>query len=426
MAIYALIDCNNFYVSCERVFNPSLEHKPVAVLSNNDGIIVAKSNELKALHLPIASPYFEIADTLKKAGAIILSSNYELYGDLSRRVMQTLAEFSPDLEIYSIDEAFMRLDDLYITDYLAFGRRICETVKKWTGIPVSVGIATTKTLAKAANELAKKNPQYKGVLNFVGCSEPDLDSYLENLKVGDVWGIGRQYTKMLEMYDVQNALQFKQLPEAFVKQQMTVGGTRTQMELKGCACFTLEPKPAPSKGICRSRSFSHLVTSKKELAESLSNYASMACQELRAQGQKARRIEIFIRTSYFRKSDTPYYGSAHQMLSVASDFTPDFITAATHVLDKIYKSNLNYKKAGVYLTDFVPATTAQNSLFDAITPQNTTRRNLLSTVLDKINIRHGRNILFYGSCGIARTWKLKCEMRTPRYTTKWEELLAVT
>jgi DNA polymerase V len=423
--VFALVDCNNFYASCERVFHPELEKKPVVVLSNNDGIIVARSREVKALGIPMGVPYFEYEKVLTKAGVAVFSSNYELYGDMSHRVMQSLYEFTPDLEIYSIDEAFMRLDDLALTDFLAYGVRICAAVKTWTGIPVSVGIAGTKTLAKAANELAKKNPDYNGVLNFVGLPEAAVNTYLNALNVADVWGIGRQYSTMLKAYGIETALQFKELPEAFVKQKMTVGGLRTQLELKGINCTPLEPKTGPSKSICRARSFSHLVTDKKELEESVANYASWACEELRSQGQKARRIDVFIRTSYFRKTDKPYYGNYYQTLPVASDYTPDFIRAAVHVLDKIYKPGYNYKKAGVYLSQLSANSVEQQSLFDSVSLGGAKKRSVLSTVLDKINDAHGRNILFYGACGINRNWKLKCELRTPRYTTKWVELLSV-
>ncbi|MCU0379671.1 MAG: Y-family DNA polymerase [Chitinophagaceae bacterium] len=238
--IYALIDCNNFYVSCERIFNPFLQNKPVMVLSNNDGCIVARSNEVKKLGIPMGAPAFEYKKLIKTHDIKVFSSNYELYGDLSKRVMDTLATFTNDMEIYSIDEAFLRLDNVPNRGFTSLGLNIKEKVKKWTGLPVSVGIASTKTLAKAANELAKKNKEFNGVLSFEDISNSELDSFLSRVDIKDVWGVGFKYAKKLREVGVNTALEFKKLPDNFVRKEMTVTGLRTKTELSGISCMNLE------------------------------------------------------------------------------------------------------------------------------------------------------------------------------------------
>lgn len=430
--VFCLVDCNNFYVSCERVFNPKLAKKPVVVLSNNDGVIVARSNEVKALKIAAGTPYFKVKSLLQPLNLEVLSSNYELYGDMSNRVMTTLSTFTPDLEIYSIDEAFMRIDNLLWNDLTKLGREIHQRVREWTGIPVSVGIGSTKTLAKAANEIAKKHPENQGVLNLLTFSPSQVDDILSALPVEDVWGIGRQYSKLLAANGINNAYQFKTAPESFVKKFMTVGGLRTQLELKGVSCFPIDYTCDPRKGIINSRSFSSPITDYNSLKQAVSLYTSGACAALRAQKSHALRIDVFITTNHHNTNDKQYVGIGHQTLLEPSDYTPHFIKAAVEVLQKIYRPGYRYKKAGVMFKQVLNGETLQKSLFGnagvggfgALSADVSREKNeKISGILDQVNSSFGKNSLFFASCGVERAWKMKRELKSPCYTTRWGELL---
>ena len=420
--IYALIDCNNFYASCERVFNPSLDGKPVLVLSNNDGCIVARSNEVKKLGIKMGAPFHEFKEVIERNNVNVFSSNYELYGDMSRRVMDVLMSFSPNIEIYSIDEAFLEINDLVIDDYNEFGRLIKSKVKVWTGIPVSVGIAKTKTLAKAAAELAKKNEMFDGVLSLINLPELETNELLNGIPVGDIWGIGRQYSKKLNELGIFTALDFKLLPQEFVRQKFTAMGNRTLLELKGTSCLDIETETKPRKGIASTRSFSYRVTELKDLKEAVSSYTTTACEKLRSQKSKARTIDVFITTNFFSKRDQRYYAHFHKQLPAHSNATSDFISAAMYCLNKIYKSGYKYKKAGVYITDIVPETYGQGVLFDFETMK---KASFLAKLVDGINNVYGRQTVVYASSGLQKHWKMKCEKRSPGYTTDWDQLLKV-
>jgi DNA polymerase V len=404
--IFVLVDCNNFYASCERAVDPSLEGKPIVVLSNNDGIIVARSNEVKALGVPMGTPLFKVEKILKTAGAHIFSSNYELYDDMSGRVITVLKDFTNHVEVYSIDEVFMEISDLPVKSYEKFASEIKERVRLETGIPVSVGIATSKTLAKAGAEIAKKITQYNGVLNLFGKSEAEIDNFLSRLAVEDVWGIGRQYTKMLKTHNVHSALEFKRLYSVFVKKEMTVGGLRTQMELKGISCIPLENDFSPKKGICSSRSFGKPVKTLAELKEAVSLYTSRACEKLRSQHSVAGNIQVFIFTSRFVDKSRTYYGVAHSKLLTFSNSTPVFIKSAFEALEKVFRQGYLYKKAGVYLYNICDEENCQKSLF---TYQNHEKFSKLSEIVDTVNKDHGSESLFYASSGCARDWKMKRE-----------------
>lgn len=426
--VYALVDCNSFYASCERVFDPSLEKRPVVVLSNNDGIVVARTKEVKRLGVPMGAAYFKARDILEKNNGAVFSSNYELYGDISRRVMDTLAHFTNDIEIYSIDEAFLRLDRLCvksIQDYVDLGRKIRHAVKKHTGVPVSVGIASTKTLSKVANEIAKKYSKYQGSLSLVEKKDFQIDKYLSEIDVEDIWGIGRQYGKMLRSHGVENALDFKRIHPNFVKKTMTVMGLRTQMELKGVSCLPLEMVIKPKKGIVCSRSFGRLVKTEKELREAVSTYVSTACENLRQQESRAYGIEVFIRTNFFRDQDKQFFAHKKARLSEASDYTPDFIDLALESLHEIYRSGYNYYKAGVFLYKIILKEVGQKSLFNSFFIDKDDRKETLSTIVDQVNEIHDKNGLFYASSGIKKSWKIKREKISRRFTTRWDELLEV-
>ncbi|GAB1373093.1 Y-family DNA polymerase [Candidatus Kapaibacterium sp.] len=412
----ALVDCNNFYASCERIFIPKLTGKPIVVLSNNDGVIVALSNEAKALGIKGFSPLFKVRDIIEKNDVAVFSSNYTLYGDISHRIMTTLEKFSPDVEIYSIDEAFIYLDGIHTNNLEDYAREIKRTIKKWIGIPVSVGIAETKTLAKLANRRAKKNPAYEGVLNLI--NNPDVEEHLKSVKVEDVWGVGRQYTKLLNCHRVYTAYDLSKANHSWIKKRMTIQGLRTVMELNGIPCIEPDYTPPDKKGIISSRSFGQYVTEKSELAEAISTYTTRAAEKLRLQKSAARVITVFLRTNPFK--DTPQYHNGCQIvMQVASDFTSELIEHAIRGLEQIYKPGYLYQKAGIMLSGIIPKSAIQDSLFDS---KNREQLQKATNALDKINLDYGAGSIFYASSGVRKSWSMKRELKSPQYSTRWDEI----
>lgn len=424
--VFALIDCNNFYASCERVFNPLLENKPVIVLSNNDGCCVARSNEAKKLGIKMGEPFFKIKDLIEKNKVNVFSSNYELYGDISNRVVNTLFTFSPDVEVYSIDEAFVNLKNLAVSDYRNTGKQIREKVLSWTGIPVSVGISPTKTLSKVANEFVKKNKSLNGVLSLLDYSEEEIDNLLRELDVSDVWGIGRQYSKKLREDGINTAYDFKYSNPKYIQKIMTIGGIKTQQELKGISCIPIEYEIPDKKGICTSRSFGKNVTTFNELKEAISTYTTTASEKLRSQSSKCFRITVFIRTNPFRINDRQYSNSCSYNFQEATQYTPDLIKAGISLLNKIYKPGYYYQKAGILLTEIIPQGKEQESLFnlDHLQYKNP-KKDLVIQKVDEINSLFGNNTLIFGSSGIKKEWKIKSEKRSDRYTTCFNEILTI-
>lgn len=412
----AIVDCNNFYASCERVFNPSLAGKPVVVLSNNDGVIVALSNEAKALGIKSFSPLFKAQDLINKHNVAVFSSNYTLYGDISHRIMTALEHFSPEVEIYSIDEAFIYLRGFESKDLTEYCREIRKTIKKWIGIPVSIGIAYTKTLAKLANRRAKKNPKYDGVLNLI--DNPEIESHLKAVEVGDVWGVGRQYTKMLNCHKIMTAYDLSRANHKWIKKKMTVQGLRTVLELNDIPCIAAEYTPPDKKGIISSRSFGKYVTEKQELSEAVATYVTRAAEKLRLQNSLANVIYVFLRTNPFK--DTPQYHNGCQvMLPVPTEFTNEMISYALKALDQIYKPGFLYQKAGIMLTGIIPKTIEQTSLFDTVDREKNKR---ITAAMDKINLDMGSGTIIFAASGVKREWKMKREQKSPQYTTKWKEI----
>jgi len=424
--VFALIDCNNFYASCERVFNPLLENKPVIVLSNNDGCCVARSNEAKKLGIKMGEPFFKIKDLIEKNKVNVFSSNYELYGDISNRVVNTLFTFSPDVEVYSIDEAFVNLKNLAVSDYRNTGKQIREKILNWTGIPVSVGISPTKTLSKVANEFVKKNKSLNGVLSLIDYSEEEIDNLLRELDVSDVWGIGRQYSKKLREDGINTAYDFKYSNPKYIQKIMTIGGIKTQQELKGISCIPIEYEIPDKKGICTSRSFGKNVATFNELKEAISTYTTTASEKLRLQNSKCFRITVFIRTNPFRINDKQYSNSCSYNFQEATQYTPDLIKAGITLLNKIYKSGYYYQKAGILLTEIIPQGKDQESLFnlDHLQYKNP-KKDLVIQKVDEINSLFGNNTLIFGSSGIKKEWKIKSEKRSDRYTTCFKEILTI-
>ncbi len=416
--IVALVDCNNFYVSCERVFDPSLEGKPVAVLSNNDGCLVSRSNEVKALKIPMGAPGFKHEALIRKYGGTLLSSNYALYGDMSRRVMDVLGRFSPELEIYSIDEAFLGLNGFRIRDLEAYGRKIRDTVRRWTGIPVSVGISRSKTLAKVANHYAKRYSGYRGCVLML--DEARIQKALERLPVAEIWGIGRQYDKFLRQNKIENAWQLRNAPEQFIDHYMTSVGHKTVLELQGFSCINMDEAPSPKQSIVVSRSFGKQVSDLAELEEAVSTYITRAAEKLRAQHSVAGHLMVFLNTNRF-KEGPQYNNSAQATLSPPTAYTPDLIKTALELLRDLYLPGFEFKKAGVMFAEIMDENDVPLNLIET-NYLDDDRKKLIDTV-DRINRRCGRDTVFFASSGINREWQMKRAKLSPCYTTRWSDLL---
>jgi DNA polymerase V len=414
MKALALVDCNNFYVSCERVFNPRLIGKPVVVLSNNDGCIISRSKEAKALGIPMAESYFDWRDFFIAHKVAVFSSNYALYGDMSHRVMSVLKTLAADMEIYSIDEAFLDLTG--VKNLNEHARKIKRTVEQYTKIPVSVGVAETKTLAKIAGEFTGR-PKANGVVNLVG--SPYVDVALLNTKVRDIWGVGRQLTKVLEKNQIRNALQLRNADDKWIKQNMSVVGLRTVHELRGISCLQLEDIPAKKQIIC-SRSFGIGVTELSDLKESVSMHITRAAEKLRRQRSVAGALSVSIYTG--RYAEKQYSNTLAIQLPVPSNYTPELLNHAHFLLERMFKSGYIYKKSGVMLMAITPENSVQENLF--IEPPPAHHQQLMQT-LDLLNHRFGRNTVKFASSGIQQGWKMKSEHKSPSYTTRWNEIPVV-
>lgn len=414
----ALVDCNNFYASCERLFQPKLEGKPVVVLSNNDGCVIARSNEAKALGIPMGAPAFEFDELFQQHQVQVFSSNYELYGDISSRVVATLNEFTPEIEVYSIDECFLNLSGF--PDLPAYALRIRETVKQNTGIPTCVGVGATKTLAKAANRYAKKNSP-TGV--FVIDTEKAREQVLSWMEVGDVWGIGRRLGKWLIAHKVTTAWQFANADKAWIRSKMGVVGVRLVEELNGIPCADLEELPPPKQEICTSRSFGRNIGEKDTLRQAVSTHATRCAEKLRSQGSCAGSITVFMHTNAFRAQDPQYYGTLTIPLLTATNDTTELIRYAMLALDRVYREGYRYKKAGVIVREIVPESQVQASLFDS--REDRPKRRALMGAIDSINAVMGRDQVRVATAGYSKDWKLRQEKKSPCYTTRRSDVLHV-
>ena len=413
----ALVDCNNFFCSCERVFNPALLDKPVVVLSNNDGCLISRSEEAKALGIPMGAPLHEQQEVIRKHRVHVFSSNYTLYGDMSARVMSILRDEVPSIEIYSIDEAFLQLPDNF-TEEAAKGLR--AKVLQWTGIPVCIGIATTKLLAKAANRHAKKNRSVTGgVCDIMGREE----QILAGMQTGDLWGVGRNLSQRLKGMGITTALELKQADPAAIRRSMGVVGERMLRELNGIPCLELEEMPPDRKGVMASRSFGSPVEALEELEEALANHVARVSEKIRRFGLLATRMEVFLRTNRFRKEDPQYCPGIDITLNRPTDSTSELMTAARDLLQRIYRPGYRYKKTGIQLMNLVSEEEYQPELFDA--PRS---RIDVDRIVDEINRRLGdpkNPVITRASQGTGRTgrgWKMRSERHSPHYTTDWREL----
>ena len=418
--IFALVDCNNFYASCERVFNPKLHGQPIVVLSNNDGCVVARSNEAKALGIGMGVPEFQIRPVLRAHQVQVFSSNYTLYGDMSQRVMETLDPFSPELEIYSIDEAFLSLSGFSSWNLTEHGQVIRDTVKRWTGLPVSVGIAETKTLAKIANRVAKRTPDTGGVFDLLACS--DREAVLSRVAVEEVWGIGQNHARVLNQHGITTALQLREVDDQWIRKRMGVVGLRLVLELRGISCLDLEQCPAPKQSLTCSRAFGKLMSTLAEMEEAVSVYTSRVAEKLRRERLAATVLTVCLTTNEFK--DGPQYSNTlTRTLPTVTDNTADLIGSAIQSIQAIYRGGYHYKKAGVMLTGLVPASQIQADLFDE---HNRRKSNRLMSALDAVNDRWGAGTLHYASSGFTRSWKTQFHHRSPAYTTDWNSLPIVT
>lgn len=416
--IFALMDCNNFYASCERAFNPKLRGKPIVVLSNNDGCVIARSNEAKALDIPMGAPAFKFQPLFRKHGVHVFSSNFALYGDMSRRVMDTVSRFTPDMEIYSIDEAFLCLDRMH-GHPLDLARKIRATVLQWTGIPVSIGIGPTKTLAKVANRVAKKNLEHGGAFSFA--DYPDQDRILTGIDIEDVWGIGRRYSKKLREFGIRNALQFSKLDKDWVKKRMTVNGMHTLLELQGIPCIPLDQTVATPKSVVCSRTFAKAVTDKEQLEQIVSGYAARVGERLRGQKCLAGQLQVFVLTDRFRLDKPQYSNAATVSLAVPSSHTPDLIRAVRRVLELIFKPGYEYRKAGVMVFGIEKEQGRRLHLFDP-SPEERGRSKALMNTMDRINAKWGAMTMRVASEGTGKRWVMRQAHLSPRYTSDWREL----
>jgi DNA polymerase V len=421
-SLFALADCNNFYVSCERVFNPRLAGKPVVALSNNDGCVIARSNEAKALGIGMGTPLFKIQDVVKTQGVHVYSSNYALYGDMSRRVIEVLSRFTPDIEVYSIDEAFLNLSGFGKTDLADYGRTIKSTVLQWTGIPVSVGIAETKTLCKVAARIAKKSKKADGVVDLT--NSPHLDYALSITPVEDIWGVGRNYAVFLKGIGIANALQLRDAPEGIIRKKMGISGIRIIRELKGVSCYPLEKMPPPKQEITVSRSFKHTIEDKSAVMEAVAAYASRGAEKLRAANLEANALVVFLTTNPF-SAESGYFTMKTVQLPLQTNSAPELIAHARRCLEDIYKEGRSYKKAGVIFRDLAPEGAGQADLF---VQGHTEHAREIMEAFDRINRKYGRDAIRYAATGnaAARKWETSFQRRSPSWTTDWNQLPIVS
>lgn len=415
--MFALVDCNNFYASCERVFNPKWERKPIVVLSNNDGCVIARSNEAKALGIPMGAPYFQYKELMRAHDVIVCSSNYTLYGDMSSRVMRILSDFSRNLQIYSIDEAFLRLSE---KDPIQQAKLIRSTVLQWTGIPVSIGIGSTKTLSKAANRHAKKNSHLGGFF----CLDSQLreNEILDLMPVDEIWGIGRGLAEKLRAKGVFTAKDFRDAEDSFIQKHLSVVGLRIAMELRGISCLPLCEVPALKKSITNSRSFGRPIDCLRELHEAVSSYASRAAEKMREQNSLATAMTVYLEPHPFTKERGAFH--VRVVLPEPTDYTPRLIHFAKMAATTLFIRGSRYRKAGIILDGLVPDHCYQRDLFAPRHLDFEKEKKIMSAV-DALNARYGKSTLHSLAEGLHKSWRMKQHLRSSYFTTDWKDLLTI-
>jgi len=417
--MFALVDCNNFYASCEKIFNPKLKNKALVVLSNNDGCIIARSKEAKLLNIKMGDPIFKYQELIKKNIIHVFSSNFTLYGDMSQRVMKTLESFSFPMEIYSIDEAFLELNRVNIEDMqylLNLAKNIKERVYKWTGIEVSIGIAKTKTLAKLASEIAKKNSGF-----CVLTQKNDIKNILKKTPLDDIWGIGSKLKKRLYRIGLYSAYDLAIKDSDFIKKYLSVNVVKTALELNEVKCIEIDQVSVSKKSICTSRSFEKKIDNLKDLERAISSFITIAAKKLRDQNMHTNFLSVFIMTSFHSKD--PFYSNSTQItLLNPTSYTPDLISYAKKGLKKIFKQGFLYKKAGVILSDFTDKNFSQMDFFSKLSNQN---KDSLMEVIDKINKKSNKKAVFFAAEDFQKKYKSSSKLRSFKYTSSWDELLKV-
>lgn len=419
MPVFALVDCNNFYASCEKLFDPRLTHTPVVVLSNNDGCVVARSAEAKALGIQMGVPWFQVEAFAKKNGIVAFSSNYALYADMSNRVVEVLGQFTPNLEVYSIDESFLDLTGFPSLDQ--YGREIRVRIRDWLGLLVCVGIAPTKTLAKLANHCAKKGlAGTNGVCDFTALAQPELDRLLSRIEVGEVWGVGRKLTAKFQAMGIHTVLDLREADAETLRSRFSVVQERTVRELRGLSCLDLEEVAPAKQQIISSRSFGRYIHRREELEEAVAAYISRAAEKLRDQESLAGALTVFIQTNAFAEGQPQYQKALTVPLPTATADTCALVGWGLRLLRRMYRKGFAYQKAGVMLSDIRPRTSTQGDLFADASAQ--VRRERLMNALDAINGKWGRGAVRVAAEGLQKPWQMKRGQMSPCYTTDWNGL----
>lgn len=417
--MYGLCDCNNFYASCERVFDPSLEDRPVIVLSNNDGCVIARSNEAKKLGVKMGQPYYQLHELIGRENVAVFSANFTLYGDMSRRVMSLLRKSAPAIEVYSIDEAFLDLTGVEAGRLDAFGHRLSRTVRQYTGIPVSIGIAPTKTLSKIASKLCKQYPKLNGCC-YMHRPE-DIEKVLRRFPIEDVWGVGRRWAQMLERHGVETAWDFTQLPEEWVRRKMHVVGLRMWNELRGEACIGFEEHPTDKKQIATTCTFDRDIDDFEELHRRIAQYVASCAEKLRRQRSVCAKVRVFILTNRHKEHMPQYYENGIEKLSVPTDSTLELTAHAVQLLRQIFRKGYAYKRAGVVLSDLSSKEGQQCDLFDVT---DRTKHDRLMEAVDTLNMVYGRNKVMTAAEGF-EPFKMNRNHLSQQYTTDWAHLIKV-
>lgn len=417
--MFGLADCNNFFVSCERVFRPELNGRPVIILSNNDGCVIARSNEAKRLGIKMGHPFFQLEALIKRHGVTVFSSNYALYSDMSHRVQQTLKSLCPETEVYSIDESFLNLRGIKDEDLDTFGHHVSRKVLKDTGIPISVGISQTKTLAKIASKLCKQYPKLKGSCYMH--RPQDIEKVLKKFPIEDVWGIGRRFSVMLKSRNILTAYDFAQQPLDFVRSKMHLGGMKTWYELHGRPCIEFEAHIPDKQQIMVSRSFSKEINTAEEITQQISLFTSMAAEKLRRQGSVCHAIQVFLLTNRFRHEQEQHYDNQLITLQAPSDSTVELVDIAVKATGNIFRNGTYYKKAGVILTQFMPKESVQTVLFDEVDRE---KHDKLMQAMDKINEKQGQRTVVVATAGFEGV-RMNRNHLSQNYTTDWNEILEI-
>jgi DNA polymerase V len=412
----ALVDCNSFYVSCERLFNPSIINKPVIVLSSNDGCVISRSTEAKILGVKMGEPFFKVKNIVKENNIKVFSTNFSLYGDISRRVMKTLKQFAPQMEVYSIDEAFLDLSSIKNENLLEHAYKIRKTILKWTGIPTSIGIAKTKTLSKAANYIAKK--EKSGVIDFI--NSKNIDKILTEVKINDVWGVGRQLTKFYIKNGIRTAFDLKNMHNGWIKKNTNVFGSRTAMELQGIACISLTPNQEKRKNCCVSRSFGKKVKTLEELSEAVTTHCLNAAEKIRLDNQTVKKITVFIRTSPFQVKKNYYSNSKDVDLPIRTNDSIVLVKQALNALETIYKKGYQYQKAGIIFSGLKGFEIYNENLFSKL--NNEEKRDKLMKAIDYTNIKYGRHALSVAQAGMKKIWNTKKQHSSTLNTASFDFL----